>query len=70
MIMERLKREVPDAQNVTKVRITASSKEDVERAVSALAKGWNHHQTKKIIPASQLGKKEQDYMVYCIMLWN
>ena len=70
MIMQRLQREVPEAQNVTKVRITAHEEKDVRKAAEALAAGWKHHSIKKIIPADQLGKKQPDYIAYCIMLWN
>lgn len=71
MIMQKLQRENPQAQNVTKVRITAQDEQDVKKAAEALAAaGWKHHSIKRIVPADQLNKKQPDYIAYCVMLWN
>ena len=70
MIMQKLQRENPQAQNVTKVRITAQDEQDVKKAAEALAAGWKHHGIKRIVPADQLNKKQPDYIAYCVMLWN
>lgn len=71
MIMQKLQRENPQVQNVTKVRITAQDEQDAKRVAEALAAaGWKHHSIKRIVPADQLNKKQPDYIAYCIMLWN
>ena len=70
MIMKKLQRENPQAQNVTKVRITAQDEKDVKKAAEALVAGWKHHSIRRIVPADQLNKKQPDYIAYCIMLWN
>ena len=68
---EALKRLELEAQNVTKVRITAQDEQDAKKAAEALAAaGWKHHSIKRIVPADQLNKKQPDYIAYCIMLWN
>ena len=59
-----------EAQNVTKVRITAQDEQDAKKAAEALAAAWNHHSIKRITPANQLNKKQPDYIAYCVMLWN
>ena len=67
---EALKRLELEAQNVTKVRITAKDEQDAKKAVEALAAAWKHHSIKQIIPADQLNKKQPDYVAYCVKLWN
>ena len=64
MIMQKLQRENPQAQNVTKVRITAKDEQDAKKAAEALAAaGWKHHSIKRIVPADQLNKEQPDYIV-------
>lgn len=70
MIMNKFKRENPEAQNVTKVRITAQNEQDVEKVVVMLSASWKHHTIKRITPAAQLNGKHPEYTAYCIMLWN
>lgn len=66
MRMETLKVKQPEAQNVTKARITAYSKEDAEKAAALLSKGWTHSQLKEIKgPGVAPGTK-----VYYVLLWN
>ena len=70
MMMQKLQRENPQAQNITKARITAQDEQDAKKAAEALAAGWKHHSIKRIVPADQLNKKHPDYIAFCVKLWN
>ena len=70
MRMENLKVKRPDAKNITKIRITANSKEDAKRAADLLKKEWTHYSMKPIRPIAPQNQGAPEIFSYYVLLWN
>lgn len=70
MRMEKLNTVEPDARNITKVRITAYSKEDALKAADLLTKGWKDHQIKRIHNVAKQPPGNPELISYYVLLWN